>query len=188
MPTTLSCVILLTYKLCISQFISFIIKDIWVSTKFKCFSGLCGEVVVDDSVCNDLKPFFSLNWLKCYTNITWKTVVCFLVFERKTYTWWWCKSSYFWFTQWEYPNKAKEKHMKSAWKAYKKCMKSVWKVPLFTTKDHLQGIETLCLFLLSSAMTCLANYNLIKPAERKNYKGISQHENPPYCIVFWTTL
>ena len=83
MPTTLSCVILLTYKLCISQFISFIIKDIWVSTKFKCFSGLCGEVVVDDSVCNDLKPFFSLNWLKCYTNITWKTVVCFFGLRKK---------------------------------------------------------------------------------------------------------
>ena len=38
--------------------------------------------------------------------------------KRKTCTWWSRKISYFWFTQWEYPDKAKEKHMKSAWKAY----------------------------------------------------------------------
>ena len=34
--------------------------------------------------------------------------------------------------------KAHEKHMKS--------MKSVWKKPLFMTKDHLQGIVTLCFY------------------------------------------
>ena len=43
----------------------------------------------------------------------------------------------------KYPDKAKEKHIKSAWKAYEKCMKCIWKAPLFTTKDHLQGIVTL---------------------------------------------
>ena len=53
-------------------------------------------------------------------------------FERKTYTWWSRKSSYFWFTQWEYPNKAKEKHMKS----------------IRFSKDHLQGIVTLCLIFV----------------------------------------
>ena len=63
-------------------------------------------------------------------------------FERKTFTWWSHKSSCFWFMQWKYPDKAKEKRMKSTWKAYeklhekrtkstwkvyKKCMKSIWK-------------------------------------------------------------
>ena len=42
-------------------------------------------------------------------------------FERKTYTWWSHKSSYFWFTQCEYPNKAKEKHMNSIRKVHEKC-------------------------------------------------------------------
>ena len=55
----------------------------------------------------------------------------FWSFERKTYTWWSRKSSYFWFTQWKYPDKAKEKHMKSVRKAHEKCT-------LF--EDHLQGI------------------------------------------------
>ena len=41
------------------------------------------------------------------------------------YTWWSRKRSYFWFTQWENLDKAKEKHMKSVWKH----TKSAWKAP-----------------------------------------------------------
>ena len=94
------------------------------------------------------RSFVVKGWQFCNGGLTICTTVW--SFEKKTYTWWSRKGSYFWFTQWEYPDKAKEKHMKSAWKAYEKCMKSVWKVPLFTTKDHLQGIVTLCFYSVLS--------------------------------------
>ena len=48
-----------------------------------------------------------------------------------------------WFMRWEYPNKAKEKHMKSVRKAYEKRRFS---------KDHLQGIVTLCSGFLGACL------------------------------------
>ena len=96
-----------------------------------------------------------------------------LSFKRKTYTWRSRKSSYFWFTQWEYPDKAKEKHMKSTWKAYKKRMKSVWKAYKKRMKrarkaykkrmkSVWKGIVTLCFQKLTSWAVWIANlYDVI---------------------------
>ena len=69
--------------------------------------------------------------------------VCLLVFWKKDLYLVITQKLIFWFTQWEYPDKTKEKHTKSTWKAYEKRMKSVRFL-----KDHLQGIVTLCFLWL----------------------------------------